>query len=220
MNSDDSPKGSDDLAELVRQVSREVRTLWEAVDDLREEIFAEFESLRGAPLEDSAEEPARPFRLISMPLDPCASDFHKRVNAIDLTTAELEPATLPDFLRRLTQQPPKKRLSVENWVEDQDFDPDGTVEIDAEIFDWFAEYLVTVHREGDCYILDNGEGSHYLLWNRDACCFARRLSDEQEAQLFRLSGIVCETPDTDKECRENQRVDERSRSSEIQGTLW
>lgn len=99
MNSPGSKTTMDDLAKLVREMTRQVESLWQAVDDLREEVFAEFQHLRGEPLDEEMPAASPPFQLTSMPQDPCDPEFHKKVNKVGVEqsgTPRSEPATPSD----------------------------------------------------------------------------------------------------------------------------
>src|SRR5262245_51114960 len=83
-----SPEKEQGLATRLRELTQQIETLWHAVDDLREQIFAELRQWRGEPLDDQPSSAARvPFQLTSMPLDPCDRDFHKKVNTIAVNGA-------------------------------------------------------------------------------------------------------------------------------------
>ncbi|MEX2186049.1 MAG: hypothetical protein WD875_04610 [Pirellulales bacterium] len=78
-----------DLASVVEKLNDEVETLRQAVDDLRAELIDELRKLRDA-LPVPASNP--PYRLTSMPQDPCAEDFGERVNAFDASVFDRRPA--------------------------------------------------------------------------------------------------------------------------------
>jgi hypothetical protein len=177
-----------ELAAAVERLTDEVHVLRQAVDDLREELLWELRQLR------SGAESKPPFRLASMPLDPLAPDFHQRVNAIDpRTLAESPPAEptdlLSSFIGQLMSDAPTEELAAEDWVEDQEFTPGEVVVIDPAMADWFEQYLVVVKRDAQWLMLDDGEGWFYLLWRRDEQCYVRLLTEEQQAEITRLTGL-------------------------------
>ena len=79
-----APETTDDLSTAVAALTDEVRVLRQAIDDLREEIQYATNNLldRSAP-------PLPHRRIVSMPLDPTADDFAKRLNAV--TPDDLPP---------------------------------------------------------------------------------------------------------------------------------
>jgi hypothetical protein len=167
----------------IERLTDEVNTLRIAVDELREELVWELRQLR----EGTPEWKAR-FRLTSMPADPTAPDFAERVNAVDASVL-VPPQDLAGLVLRMTQAAATSRLAVVDWYEDYEFPLGEVFAIEAPILDWFAEYVVVVHREGDWFLCDDGEGSHYLLWTRGDECFVRRLTVEEEQSVTRVSGL-------------------------------
>lgn len=182
---DDEEDGSESaLAEAMERLTDEVATLRQVIDDLREELTWEIRQLR----EGTPEWKAR-FHLTSMPADPTLPDFHQRVNAVDSSVFAAPPANLRDLMQRLTSGASSSQLTADDWVEDQEFPAGEVVEIDATIRDWFAEYLVIVKREVDWFLADDGEGWFYLLWSRGERCYLRLLTDEEQHDVSRLTGI-------------------------------
>ena len=180
---EEDDRGSE-LVEVIEQLTEEVTTLRQAVDDLREELTWEIRQLR----EGTPEWKAR-FHLTSMPVDPTLPDFHRRVNAVDSSVFAVPTTTLQDLMQQLTSEVSSSRLVADDWVEDQEFTSGEVVEIDAAIRDWFAEYLVIVKREADWFLADDGEGWFYVLWSRDERCYLRLLTDEEQHEFSRLTGI-------------------------------
>jgi len=72
-----------DLAELVQQLRDEVQLLRMAVDELREEV-----QRANRNVDDVPSRPLR-FRLTSMPADPTASDWAKRLNEVDSIASQM-----------------------------------------------------------------------------------------------------------------------------------
>jgi hypothetical protein len=177
------------LAGVIDRLTDEINTLRVALDDLREELVWELRQLR----EGTPEWQAR-FKLTSMPLDPAAPDFHQRVNAVDAGVMMLPAENLSELVERLTRAAATSQLAANDWAEDQEFPPGETVEIEASILDWFNEYLVVVKRENEWFLADDGEGSFFLLWTRAERSFLRMLTDPEQEEVTRLSGLK---PDED-----------------------
>lgn len=178
------------LQDVIELLSAEVHTLRIAVDELREELVHELRQLR-----DHQQETPRRFRLTSMPLDPASPDFHRQVNALDASVFDA-PESFEAFLQLLMSGEPAEKVTRDNWVEDQDFNLGEVIEIDSAIQDWYAEYIVVVRREADWFVADGGEGWFYFLWGRDGRLFLRLLTDEQEQQFTRWTGLK---PEIDEE---------------------
>ncbi len=214
----------EDLAALVKTLTKQVETLWLAVDDLREEIFAEFQHLRGEP-PDQEDEPAAtpPFHLTSMPRDPCDPDFHKKVNTAGAGETRLlaaVPATLDQFLAQMIADPVSERVSSVEWNEDQQYPRGKVLEIDADIFDWFADCLVTVHQGADCFVLADGDGLHYALWTCGQQCFVRRFRTDDESTFSEFEHSENERSKSEDAAAENSVSEAPERTGDSQGTLW
>ncbi|MDZ4779952.1 MAG: hypothetical protein SGJ19_06850 [Planctomycetia bacterium] len=198
-------KGADEeliqeLIDLVERLAGEVQMLQMAVDEQRESLTQELRTLREAV---AGPRSTPTYRLSSMPNDPSAANCHQQVNAVDasvfgeareLVAAESPPASsAAEFVGRLMEQPPTAQLTVEEWVEDQEFTPDETVEVESPIHDWFADYLVCVWQGAAWSVVDDGLGSLFLLWTRDEGCFARRLTEVQRKEFCVLAGVPLNT---------------------------
>jgi hypothetical protein len=170
--------------DAIERLTEEIHTLRMAVDELREALVWELRQLREA----APQWPAR-LQLTSMPADPTAPDFHRRVNAVDASVFAA-PATFEELVQRLTSQAATAQLSAEGWVEDQEFPPGDVVGIDAAIRDWFGEYLVAVKDGPEWFLADDGEGWFYLLWSRNEQHFVLLLTDEQAQEVTRLTGLA------------------------------
>ncbi len=226
-------KGADEelvqeLFELAERLAGEMHVLRMAVDELREALTHELRTLRDA-LAVPGSPP--PYRLSSLPNDPCAANFHQQVNALDASVfdearefvaAERPPAlSAAEFVGRLIQQPPTAQLAAEDWVEDQEFTPDEVVEVELSIHDWFAEYLVCVWQSEKWSVADDGLGSLFLLWTRDQRCFVRRLTEVQQQEFCALAGVFLNAETDEGEVAAPR--DLRSREPEnpaSQQTLW
>lgn len=188
--------GIRELADCVGQLKDEVEVLWQAVDDLRETLSHDLRSLRDALPVPISEQP---YRLDSMPADPCVDDFHDRVNAVDarvfaqsggsIPAERVRPKTVEEFVQGLVQQRPTGQLDSADWAEEQEFTPGEVVAIEASIFDWFAENLVSVHYQDDWFIADDGLGTLFLLWTRPTGCFVRCLTDDEQQTFGELAEV-------------------------------
>jgi len=183
-----------ELAGLIEQLTQEVTTLRQAIDEMREELAWELRQLR----EGTPEWKAR-FRLTSMPTDAALPDFHKHVNTVDSSALTAPAGTCEEFVQRLMREAATARLTTGDWVEDQDFTPGEVVEIDSPIMDWFSEYLVIVKREAEWFLADDGEGWFFVLWSRDEQCYLRLLTNAQQEELCRLAGIQPVTYSEDRD---------------------
>lgn len=220
MSAPDPTVTLDELAELVRELTQQVRTLWQAVDDLREEIFAEFRHLRGEPLDTDESTAEPPYRLSSLPLDPCDPDFHQKVNTAQgaaAPTAATQPKSLEEFIGQLTSEPVAECVRSEGWQEDQPFPPGKVVEIDAELYDWLASSFAATGESAGCYILEDFEGCPHLLWSSDPQCFVRRLSVAEEETLTSLSD---KTENSARSQPTRSGPESIPEPNETQGTLW
>lgn len=178
----DGDSASESLTEISR-LADEIHVLRQALDDLREELVWELRQLRTA-----SQEARPPFRLTSMPVDPTAPDFAERVNALDASV--FEPTDdFAAWIHRLTAAAPTEQLAAEDWIEDQEFTPGEVVEIEEAMRDWFAEYLVVVKQQDDWFLADDGEGQLFLLWSREDSCDLRLLTDSEQLEVARLTGI-------------------------------
>lgn len=215
-----------DLATIIERLRDEVEVLRQAVDDLRGELTHELRNLRDAlPIPG----PDPPYRLTSMPHDPCVEDFHERVNAFDGRVFESPPAgsseplpkTVGAFVERLVQQPATAQLVADDWMEDQEFTPGEVVAIAPPIFDWFAEYPVTALQDDDWFVVDDGLGSLFLLWTCDEACFVRRLTDEEQRAFCELTGLVLDlAPDDDDVPPASNQASSAPAAPANQQTLW
>lgn len=91
------------LIESIDALQQEIRVLRDAVDELRIEL----QYLVRNPQEVSGVETMERLRITSLPLDPAASDFGERVNAVsERTVAELrvETETAQEEKRPATNQ--------------------------------------------------------------------------------------------------------------------
>lgn len=188
-DADDDGGGESRLAETSERLIDKVHSLRIAVDELREELVYELRKLRDGIREGNLQ-PKAPFHLQSMPLDPTASDFHQRVNSVTPNQLTSQPDSFAELVQRLTQEAATSHLAADDWVEDQEFPCGEVVEIDTSILDWFNEYLVIVKREGDWFLADDGEGWFYLLWTRSEQCYVRLLTDAEQQQVTRLTGLA------------------------------
>src|SRR5688572_24113349 len=150
-----------ELAELLTRLADEIGVLRQAVDELREELAFELRKLR-----DGVAQSPPPFHLTSIPRDPCAEDFHQRVNAIEVTDFDPRLETLESFVERLTADAAVGQLAADAWYEDQEFPPGKVIEVELAIHEWFAEYPVTVKQGADWFLVDDGLGNFFLLWRR------------------------------------------------------
>lgn len=217
-----------DLASVVERLRDEVETLRQAVDELREELTFELRKLRNALPTPEANPP---YRLTSMPNDPCVEDFQERVNAFDGRVFDTPQAsdshdqprakTVGELVARLVQEPPAARLAADDWVEDQEFPPGEAVEIESTILDWFAEDPVAVAQSGNWFVVEYGLGSLFLLWTSEAQCFVRRLTDDQQREFCELAEVVLDVePDECEVVAPSPQVPAESESPANQQTLW
>lgn len=190
-----------ELAGLIEQLTQEVTTLRQAVDEMREELTWELRQLR----EGTPEWKAR-FRLTSMPADAALPDFHQRVNAVDSSVFAAPAGTLNDLVQGLTSEAAASRLAADDWAHDQDFTPGEVVEIDSPIMDWFSEYLVILKREAEWFLADDGQGWLFVLWSRDEQCYLRLLTNAQQEEICRLAGIQPATFSEDRDASAHARV--------------
>lgn len=188
-NADDDGGNESGLSEAIDRLNDEVHTLRIAVDELREELVYELRQLRDG-IREGTLHPKPPFHLHSLPLDPAAPDFHQRVNAVFPNSLTSPSNSFAELVQRLTDEAATAHLAADDWVEDQEFPLGEVVEIDSSILDWFNEYLVIVKREGDWFLADDGEGWLYLLWRRGENCYLRLLTEEQQQEVARLTGLA------------------------------
>ncbi len=186
---DDDGGNESGLAEAIERLNDEVHTLRIAVDGLREELVYELRKL-GDGIREGTLQPKAPFHLHSMPLDPAAPDFHQRVNSVVPSQWTSPADSFAELVQRWTLEAATSHLAADDWVEDQEFPFGEVVEIDTSILDWFNEYLVVVKREGDWFLADDGEGWFYLLWTRNEQCYVRLLTDTEQQEVTRLTGLA------------------------------
>lgn len=170
------------FVEMVTELAHQVEILREAVDELRDELTYELRKLR-----DAVTEPAKPFRLTSMPRDPFAPDFHARVNAVQPEQVAAALETPSQLLNRLMQEVAIRQLTADDWDAKQEFTPEETVEIDSETFDWFAENFAAVHQGPEHFVADDGSRGRYLVWCRDKRCYVRLLTPNQQDVLEEMA---------------------------------
>lgn len=194
-----------DLAAIVERLRDEVETLRQAVDDLREEWTHELRQLRDAlPL--PAEPP--PYRLDSMPQDPCAEDFEERINTFDASVFEppeaeaspaaISPRTVDELVAPLLRPGAANIRTADDLGEDQDLPPGEVFVVDAWIDECVMAQLVTAWEADDWTIADDGLGSLYLVWWRDERTYVRRFTESQQQEFCRLTGAVLDV-ETDDE---------------------
>ena len=170
------------FVEMVTELAHQVEILRETIDELRDELTYELRKLR-----DAVAEPIKPFRLTSMPRDPCAPDFHARVNAVQPEQVVATSETPAQLLNRLLRAVATRQLTADDWDSEQEFTPDETVEIDSESFDWFAENFAAVHQGPEHFVADDSSRGRYLVWCRDERCYVRLLTPKQQDLLEELA---------------------------------
>jgi hypothetical protein len=185
----DQLDSSGELAELLKRLADEIEILRETVDELRDELTYELRKLR-----DVVSEPTRPFRLASLPRNPCAVDFHAQVNAVDRVPVSDVPPSPAELLDRLMREPATVQLTADDWDQGHEFAPDEVVEIEGSIFDWFAENLEAVHQGPEHFVADDGQGGWFLLWCRDGRCCMRLLTAAHQAELNELAEPLSASP--------------------------
>lgn len=187
----DNHESSGELAELLQRLADEIEVLRETVDELRDELTYELRKLRDA-VGDAA--PVRPYRLASLPRDPCAVDFHAQVNAVDRGPVAQVREAPAGLLDRLMRGPATVQLTADDWDQGHEFPPDEVAEIEGAIIDWFAENLEAVHLGPEHFIADDGNGAWFLLWCRDGRCYLRLLTAPDQAELSKLTEFLPNTP--------------------------
>lgn len=186
-----------DLAELIRGLTKQVETLWLAVDDLREEIFAEFRHMRGEPLDDDRPAASPPLHVTSLPRDAGDPDFHRKINAVAQKPGEPERSqarTRDELLECFRKEPVAGSIQANNWDDDSDLPEGKVLAIDGDLFDWLASSMTTeVALESQCLMLD-GDGRRILMWAADGECFARRMTLAEDREFEALDAIQYPPP--------------------------
>lgn len=165
---------NDDLADAVRELHNEVQALRECVDELSEALVWELRQLR-----ESAPERWEPLRGTCMPLDPCTEDFHQRINCAEPACLASPQEELKRWAEHLMQAAPDCWLREHDCIEGEEFLPDEIVQLDAAIYNWFIEYLVTLWQETHWRMLDGDEDLFYLVWTKPEGYLLRRLTPDQ-----------------------------------------
>ena len=94
------------------------------------------------------------------------------------------------WAEHLMQGAPDCWLREHDWIEGEEFLPDEIVQLDAAIYDWFLEYLVTLCQETHWRVLDGDEDLVYLIWTKPEGCFLRRLTPSQLHLFFEWTGQI------------------------------
>lgn len=219
----DWQSSAEEVEGLIGDLTKQVRMLRQAVEELREEVFAETPHRRQEPADaEPASAVTTPLRLKSMPLDPCDPEFGRKINAADVAEVATMPperpraATLNEFVARLTSEPSADQIGFNEWADGRKVESGVVVEVDDELFDWFADnFDAEYEAPGGAYILACDNGGQYVLWGNESDIFLRQLTEAEEREFAELLRIAEEKAAIKREQFRNPQALQKQ-----QGCLW
>lgn len=223
LNPSDQPPSADDIAGSIRELTQEIRRLWQVVDELRDEVFADAPHGGQEPVDAEATLAViPPLRLKSMPLDPCDPEFGRKINAADVAEKSAmlperpRAATLNAFVARLTSESPAGQIGFNEWADGQKVESCVVVEVNDELFDWFADHFDAEYEApGGAYVLTGDDGRRYVIWCNDNEIFLRPLTEAEAAEFEELLRIAEE-----KVARKREQFRDLQTPQKQQGCLW
>jgi len=219
----DWQSSAEEVEGLIRDLTKQVRMLRQAVEELREEVFAESPHRQQEPADaDPAPAVTTPLRLKSMPLDPCDPEFGRKINTVGVAEeSEMPPerpraATLNEFVARLTSEPSADQIGFYEWADGRKVESGVVVEVDDELFDWFADHFDAEYEApGGAYVLAGNNGGQYVLWGNGSDIFLRQLTEAEAGEFSELMRIAEEKAVRKREQFRNPQVPQKQ-----QGCLW
>lgn len=222
MVSSEQLSSGDDVADSILQLTTEIRRLWQAVNELRDEVFTECLQRRGQP-KDPEDAPAAvpPLRLKSMPLDLCDPEFGRKINAAELSEEPATPperpraASLAEFVARFTSESPVRHVGVNDWGAEPAANSGVVVTVDDELYEWFEEHFEPQyeHPEG-AYVLAGDNGGLFVLWGNESGIFLRQLTSAESEEFDELLRIARE-----KDARKREQFQVSHADQKQQGCL-
>lgn len=211
------------LEGLIHDLTKQVRMLRQAVEELRDEVFAESLHRRQEPVNvETTPAATSPVLLKSMPLDPCDPEFGRKINAADIVEAVAIPpdrprgTTLNEFVARLTREPPADQISYEEWTAGREVDSGKIVTVDDELFDWFADHFEAEYEApGGAYVLAGDNGGLYVIWSSDSDIFLRQLTEAEAGEFDELIRMAAEETALKRDQFRNPEAPQKQ-----QGCLW
>jgi len=219
----DWQSSAEEFESMFRDLTRQVRMLRQAVEELREEVFAESPHRWKEPI-DAEQAPAvtPPLRLKSMPLNPCDPEFGRKINAVDVAEEPAMPperpraVSLAEFVARFTSESPASQIGLNDWADGQAVSSGVVVTVDEELYEWFAEHFEPEyeHPEG-AYVLAGDNGGLYVLWGHESEIFLRQLTTAEAEEFDDLMRIAAEKAAQKREQFQVSQSDQKQ-----QGCLW
>jgi len=219
----DWQSSAEEVESFIRDLTKQVRMLRHAVEELREEVFSESPHRRQEPVDaEPAPEVTPPLRLKSMPLDPCDPEFGRKINTIDVAEESAMPperpraATLNEFVARLTSESPTGQIEFNEWADGRKVESGVVVEVNDELFDWFADHFDAEYEApGGAYVLAGDNGGQYVLWGNESEIFLRQLTEAEAGEFAELMRIAEE-----KAVRKREQFRNPEAPQKQQGCLW